>query len=93
MSSKGMGQALSIKPWDDTVLMIRPAPNVENCFATYHGVPRDKLDRGSGFVAFIDGHVDSISYEDQLTATGRSSFRSQAKSAGNLSWAWADKSP
>lgn len=91
--SKRRGQALSTRPWDDTVLMIRPVPKVENCFATYHGVSRDKLDRGSAFVAFIDGHVDSISYEDQLTATGRSSIRSQAKSAGNLAWAWADKSP
>lgn len=92
-TSKRGGPPLSTKPWDDTVLMIRPGPEVENCFATYHGVSRSRLDRGSGNVAFIDGHVESVRYEDQLIARYRSDSKSRFEPMGNLAWAWADKSP
>jgi len=83
---------LSTKALDDTVLFIRPTPEAKDCFATYHGAPREDLNRGYGNVAFIDGHVESISVEDQLRRTMHSG-NSRLGPAGNLSWAWANKSP
>jgi prepilin-type N-terminal cleavage/methylation domain-containing protein/prepilin-type processing-associated H-X9-DG protein len=36
-----------------------------DCFATYHDAPGRDLDRGSGNLVFVDGHVDSVSADEQ----------------------------
>jgi hypothetical protein len=72
-------------------LLVTPTPQAEDCFATYHGVPRRDLNRGSGYVVFIDGHVDSIRANDQLRKTMHDG-NSRLGPAGNLFWSWADKS-
>jgi len=94
---------LSTTVLDDTVLLITPTPQAQDCFATYHG--SSDLDSGSGNVVFLDGHVDSINAEEQLRekmhgASGsKSGFLSSSKrgykisSAGNLWWAWASLTP
>lgn len=89
---RGLSAALSTKALDDTVLMIRPTPEAKDCFATYHDAPSRDLNRGSGNVVFIDGHVETISFKDQLRKTMHGG-RSRLGPAGNLSWAWAGKSP
>lgn len=83
---------LSTKALDDTVLLIRPTPQAGDCFATYHNAPSGDLNRGYGNVAFIDGHVETIRARDQLRKNmhGGNSYLGPA---GNLTWAWASKSP
>lgn len=95
---------LSTTVLDDTVLLITPTPQAQDCFATFHETPKNELDRGFGNVVFIDGHVDMIQARQQLRrkmhgfyGAGRVS-RSMGKSfewqpAGNLYYAWASKSP
>lgn len=89
--ARWLSAPLSTKAMDDTVLFMTPTPQAEDCFATYHNAPRGNLNRGSGNVVFIDGHVESISAEDQLRKTMHGG-NSRLGPAGNLSWAWANKS-
>jgi prepilin-type N-terminal cleavage/methylation domain-containing protein/prepilin-type processing-associated H-X9-DG protein len=101
--AKWLFAPLSTTALDDTVLLITPTPQAKDCFATYHG--DSDLNSGSSNLAFIDGHVDSISVEEQLRekmhgkSRRRSSYSGSYKSryeidpAGNLSWAWASKTP
>jgi prepilin-type N-terminal cleavage/methylation domain-containing protein/prepilin-type processing-associated H-X9-DG protein len=88
---------LSTKALDDTVLMITPTPEARDCFATYHGATSSDLSRGSGNAAFLDGHVERISVEDQLRKNMHGgSIRGtsiRGNPAGNLSMAWASESP
>ena len=95
-SAEWLSAPLSTKALDDTALLISPTPQARDCFATYHGAPGADLNRGYGNVIFIDGHLEKIGAEDQLrkimhNASGRN--QSRLGPAGNLSWAWADKSP
>jgi len=54
---------------NDTNLLVRLAPYSSSiytdCFATYHSPPHGDLDKGSANVVFLDGHVDSVSEEEQ----------------------------
>jgi hypothetical protein len=81
---------LSTRALDDTGLLISPTPEAKDCFATYHG--SGDLNRGSGYVAFIDGHVERIRAKDQLRKNMHGG-RSKLGPAGNLLWAWPSKSP
>lgn len=83
---------LSTKALDDTVLTISPSPQASDCFATYHNTSSDDLNNGSGNVAFVDGHIESIRAEDQLRKNMHNG-NSRLGPAGNLFWAWASKSP
>ena len=83
---------LSTKALDDTVLVISPSPEANDCFATYHRPPSGDLNCGSGNVAFLDGHTESMRAEDQLRKTMHGG-NSRLGPAGNLSWAWASESP
>jgi len=90
--ARWLSAPLSTKALDDAALLVTPTPQAEDCFATYHGAPSGDLNRGSGNAVFIDGHVELIGVEDQLRKTmhgGNSRFGP----AGNLSCAWANKSP
>lgn len=83
---------LSVKALDDTALTVTPTPQARDCFATYHDAPGGDLNRGSGYVTFIDGHVESIEAREQLRKIMHGG-ESYLGSAGNLSWAWASKLP
>jgi hypothetical protein len=83
---------LSTKALDDTSLLITATPQAKDCFATYHDAPNGDLTRGAGYVVFMDGHVDRIRVEDQLR-TIMHGGSSSLDPAGNLSLAWANKSP
>lgn len=89
--ARWLSKPLSTKALDDTVLLIRPRPDVNDCFATYHDAPRGDLNRGYGNAVFVDGHVESISAEEQLE---RPIYRGKRRvgRGGNLFWAWASKS-
>lgn len=93
---------LSTKALDDTMLLISPTPEAIDCFGTYHDAPSKDLNRGSGNVVFIDGHVESIKAEQQLRRITHRRGRVRSLGgrgskflgpAGNLHWAWASKSP
>ena len=90
--AKWLSAPLSTKALDNTSLLVTPTPRAEDCFATYHDAPKGDLTRGSGHVVFIDGHVDKIRAEDQLRKIMHGG-NSSLGPAGNLSWAWANKSP
>lgn len=90
LSRKGLTAPLSTKGLDDTSLLITPSPEARDCFATYHNAPDDKLNRGSGNISFVDGHVGTISFNDQLRKKMHGG-RSSLGPAGNLSWAWASE--
>jgi prepilin-type processing-associated H-X9-DG protein len=90
--ARWLSAPLSTGALDDTILLIRPGSEAGDCFATYHRPPSEDLSRGSGYVAFVDGHVDSINAEDQLRKNMHGG-ESRLGPAGNLSWAWAAKSP
>jgi len=90
--ARWLSAPLSTSALDDTVLLIRPGPEVGDCFATYHRAPSKDVNRGRGYVAFVDGHVDSIEAGDQLRKNMHGG-NSRLGPAGNLSWAWAAKSP
>jgi prepilin-type processing-associated H-X9-DG protein len=90
--ARWLSAPLSTKALDDTVLLIDPTPGAINCFATYHDTPRGDLNRGYGNVVFIDGHVELIGVEDQLRKAMHGG-KSLLSPAGNLSLAWANKSP
>ncbi len=81
---------LSTKALDDTVLTISPTPESINCFATFHSAPNKDINRGSGNVVFLDGHVGSITAEDQLRKVMHAG-NSRLGPGGNLTWAWAAK--
>jgi len=99
---------LSAKALDNTALLIIPTPRAANCFATFHSTEGD-FNSGSGNLVYIDGHVGSISVEQQLRQkmhgfepTSRSryewefSYSYEEKHfypAGNLAWAWASEEP
>ena len=88
---KWLSAALSTSGLDDTRLLIRPTPEAENCFGTYHDAPSRDLNRGHGNAVFVDGHVELIRAEDQLRKNmhgGESRFGP----GGNLTWAWASTS-
>ncbi len=80
--------ALSTTALDDTVLFITPSSNLDGCFATYHATTKKALDEGESNVAFLDGHVDRISMENQLRR-GLNNGVGTLGPAGNLHWAWA----
>ncbi len=88
---------LSTTALNDSVLLITPTPKAEGCFATYHTAPKDDLNSGSGNVAFIDGHVETITVGEQLRAKMHNGSKSnrrrdkQTKSSGNLYWSWPSK--
>jgi prepilin-type processing-associated H-X9-DG protein len=90
--ARWLSAPLSTKALDDTLLLISPTPQAADCFATYHRAPRKDLNRGRGHVVFIDGHVANIEADDQLRKTMHAG-NSRLGPAGNLSWAWAAKSP
>ncbi|MBN1765599.1 MAG: prepilin-type N-terminal cleavage/methylation domain-containing protein [Sedimentisphaerales bacterium] len=77
---------LSMTALDDTVLQIRPTPEVLDSFATCHN--SKDLNRGFGNVGFVDGHVERIQVEDQLRKNMHGG-KSELGPAGNLYWAWA----
>jgi len=88
---KWLSAALSTSALDDTRLWIRPTPEAENCFGTYHDAPSRDLNRGHGNAVFVDGHVEPIRAEDQLRKNmhgGESRFGP----GGNLTLAWASTS-
>ena len=90
--ARWLSAPLSTKALDNMALLVTPTPQAEDCFATYHDAPRGDLNRGSGHVVFIDGHVNSIRAKDQMRKTMHGG-NSRLGPAGNLSWAWANKSP
>ncbi len=101
--AKWLSAPLSTTALDDTVLLITPTPQAKDCFATYHG--GSDLNSGSSNVVFIDGHIESISAAKQLrkkmhgesrrssSYLGSYERRYEVNPAGNLSWAWASKTP
>jgi prepilin-type processing-associated H-X9-DG protein len=91
-AARWLSAPLSTTALDDTLLLIRPSPQAGDCFATYHRAPSKDVNRGSGYVAFVDGHVDGIEAEDQLRRNMHGG-NSRLGPAGNLAWAWAAKSP
>ena len=105
--ARSLKAPLSTNALDDTALLITPTPNAENCFGTFHG-NSDDLSDGSGNLVFLDGHVSSISVEEQLrknmhgfTGQSRSSLyryergyeEKEFHPAGNLWYAWPHKDP
>ena len=40
-------------------------PDIVDCFGTYHNAPSGDLNKGSANLLFVDGHVDSITAEEQ----------------------------
>ena len=72
--------------------MITPTPEAKDCFGTYHGVSWKELNRGSGNVAFIDGHVRSVRVEEQLREKMHG-VRRYDNPAGNMSMGWPGKTP
>ncbi len=90
--ARWLSAPLSTRGLDDTVLLIRPTPMANDCFATYHQAPSGDLSRGSANVVFVDGHVASIRAEDQLRRAMHGG-ESHLGPAGNLTWAWANRSP
>jgi len=90
--ARWLSEALSTKALDDTVLLISFTPEAKDCFATYHDAPSGDINRGSGNVVFIDGHVEMIKADQQVKQAVRNSGK-RPGTAGNLSWAWASKSP
>lgn len=90
---------LSTKALDDTALLITPTPKADNCFATFHGASRDLSD-GSGNLCYLDGHVGTITVEEQRrkhmhgSAHPRGSRDDKAYDpAGNLATAWVSEEP
>jgi prepilin-type N-terminal cleavage/methylation domain-containing protein/prepilin-type processing-associated H-X9-DG protein len=66
---------------NDTNLLIYPAEaEPRDGFATYHNPPAGDLDKGSANLVFVDGHVDSITAEEQ-------------KGDGNFKLAWPGNTP
>lgn len=90
--AKWLSASLSTKALDDTMLLISPTPEAKDCFATYHRVSSGGLNRGSGHVLLVDGHVELIDAEDQLRKNMHGG-KSNLGTAGNLHMAWASKSP
>ena len=90
--AKWLKAPLSTRALDDTILLITPTPDARDCFATYHGVSSGELDRGSGNVAFIDGHVRSVRVEEQLREKMHGD-RHYDNPAGNMSMGWPGKTP
>jgi len=90
--ARWLSAPLSTRALDDTVLMISPTPEAKDCFATYHSRPSIGLNRGSGYVLFVDFHVDLIRAEDQLRKNMHGG-KSPLGPGGNLHFAWASKSP
>ena len=87
--ARWLSRALSMKGLDDTSLLITPAPEVRDCFATYHR--SEDLNRGFGTVAFVDGHVEMIMAKDQLRRRTRGRLSRSSGSLGNLWRAWASE--
>jgi len=85
---RNLQAALSTRALDNTILSISATGAAADCFATYHNAPRKDLNLGAGNAVFIDGHVESVAYEDQLRR-GMHGGRSRFGPAGNLSLAWA----
>jgi len=92
---------LSTKALDDTVLMITPTPQADNCFATFHGGTSKDLSDGGGNLVYVDGHVDMLWAQQQLrqvmhkgSSIRTSSYnKTDTDPAGNLAWAWAAQTP
>jgi hypothetical protein len=90
--AKWLSAPLSMKALDDTALLISPTPEAKDCFATYHRRSSGDLNRGSGYVAFVDGHVMMFRVESQLRKTMHGG-KSSLGPAGNLHLAWAGETP
>jgi hypothetical protein len=90
--ARWLSAPLSTRALDDTALHISPTPKAKDCFATYHRTSSGGLNRGSGHVFLVDGHVELIDAEDQLRKNMHGG-KSSLGPAGNLFWAWASKSP
>ncbi|MHC4644271.1 MAG: type II secretion system protein [Planctomycetota bacterium] len=50
---------------NDNNLLVGDRNDVRDCFATYHNAPAGDLNQGSANLVFVDGHVDSITAEEQ----------------------------
>lgn len=89
--AKWLTAPLSTKALDDTALLISPSPEAKDCFGTIHTSRSSDGSHGSSNVAFMDGHVEMVSVEDQLRKVmhgGKSGFGP----AGNLHLAWPGES-
>jgi len=83
---------LSTKALDDTALFISLTPEAKDCFATHHLSRSGDINRGSGYVLFVDNHVGLIDAEDQLRKNMHGG-KSSLGPAGNLHAAWASETP
>ncbi|MBN2378173.1 MAG: hypothetical protein JXD22_17375 [Sedimentisphaerales bacterium] len=92
LSRSGSRAPLSTTALDDNVLLITPTPEADGCFATYHGSSARNINTGSANVVFLDGHIDSIEFEDQLRKNMHNG-NSRLGPAGNLTWAWVNNDP
>jgi hypothetical protein len=90
--ARWLSAPLSTRALDDTALLISPTPEAKDCFATYHGVTSRDLNRGSGYVLLVDGHVELIRAESQLRKTMHGG-KSPLGPGGNLHLAWASETP
>jgi len=87
--ARNLKRPLSTQALGDSMLLIRRAPEAEDCFGTYHSVSRNKINEGSGNVLFVDGHAEMISAKEQM---GEEDYRGKGLSrrGGNFRMAWAD---
>ena len=90
-AAKWLKAPLSTRALDNTILLITPSPDARDCFATYHNAYSNDLNRGSGNVAFLDGHVENVTVEEQLRKTMHG-VSTEDNPAGNMSLSWASKS-
>lgn len=65
---------------NDNNLLVGPAGDPIDCFATYHNVSSVRRNEGSGNLLFVDSHVDIISAKQQ-------------EDGGNFKFAWPKRSP
>jgi prepilin-type N-terminal cleavage/methylation domain-containing protein/prepilin-type processing-associated H-X9-DG protein len=52
---------LSSDFFNDNSLHAVPAPNIDDCLATFHDAPGGNLDNGYANAVFVDGHVGKVS--------------------------------
>jgi hypothetical protein len=88
LRSRILKRPLSTKALDDTMLTISPTEQALDCFATYHNPPSGDINRGCSNAAFTDGHIDTITFKDQLENNERGWPEG---TIGNITYAWAAK--
>ncbi len=88
LRTPGRTRTLSTKALDDTMLVISPTEQAQDCFATYHDSPTGDFNNGCSNVVFADSHVESITLKNQLenNETGW-----PEGTIGNITYAWAAK--